>query len=109
MFGPYNKFDQQLLSQCGSTYSCQRRLVAEIHKNIAGMVNSQPITNLWLRFTGFRQVMEKWKRLRISNEIFAVCERSWNSHFVLKVQERLLSKVKLYLDCKVRVYVLFTE
>ena len=37
-----NKFDRQLLSQCGSTYKCLSRSVPEIHRHVAGTVSYHP-------------------------------------------------------------------
>ena len=36
------KFDQQLLSQCGSTYNCLSRSVPEIHYHVAWALSSEP-------------------------------------------------------------------
>ena len=36
------KFDLQLLSQCGSTYTCLSRSVPEIHSHVAGTLSNQP-------------------------------------------------------------------
>ena len=36
------KFDLQLLSQCGSRYSCLSRSVTEIHQHVAGTLINQP-------------------------------------------------------------------
>ena len=37
--------DLQLLSQCGSTYSCLSRPVPEIHQHVAGTLSKQPTNN----------------------------------------------------------------
>ena len=39
--------DLQLLSQCGSTYTCLSRSVPEIHLRVAGTLNNQPTTTAY--------------------------------------------------------------
>ena len=41
MAGGDRKFNLQLLSQCGCTYSCLSSLVPEIHYHVAGMLSKQ--------------------------------------------------------------------
>ena len=42
------KFDLQLLSQCGSTYTCMSRSISEIHSHVAGTLSNQPSNKLHL-------------------------------------------------------------
>ena len=40
-------FDLQLLSQCGSTYTCLSRSVPEIHSHVAGTISNQQTTTAY--------------------------------------------------------------
>ena len=81
MTGRDRKFDLQLLTPCGCTYSCLSRSVPDIHWHVAGMLTNQPTNNPWCYAEDNRKVMASMghKHVSLGIQVAGVGEASARS------------------------------